>query len=145
MSRSKTSPPSVGKLENRRKAVQLRKAGFTYQEIADQIGMTRGNAYKLVAEAMQEFKTESAEEAQEVKRVELARLDHATRAIWSQVANGNHGAIDRLLRIMDRRAKLLGLDAPSKLAPTNPEGDQAYGGGGLAALLQAINNEQPSN
>ena len=28
---------------------------------------------------------------------------------------------------MERRAKLLGLDAPTKIAPTNPEGDEEFG------------------
>ena len=34
-------------------------------------------------------------------------------------------AIDRMLRIMDRRAKLLGLDMPTKVAPTTPDGEQS--------------------
>ena len=33
-------------------------------------------------------------------------------------------AVDRALRIMERRAKLLGLDAPTKVAATNPNGDK---------------------
>jgi hypothetical protein len=35
-------------------------------------------------------------------------------------------AIDRLLRVMERRSKLLGLDAPAKIAQTNPDGTQAH-------------------
>lgn len=35
-------------------------------------------------------------------------------------------AIDRAVKLMERRAKLLGLDAPTKVAPTNPNGDKAY-------------------
>lgn len=33
-------------------------------------------------------------------------------------------AIDRLLKIQERRSKLLGLDKPTKVAPTNPNGDK---------------------
>lgn len=33
-------------------------------------------------------------------------------------------AIDRLLKIQERRSRLLGLDKPTKVAPTNPEGDK---------------------
>lgn len=142
--KSKTHPRRVNRAENQLKSLQLRKAGFTYQEIADQLGMTKGNAHKLVASAMQEWKDASGEVADELRALEAARLDHATRAIWTQVINGNHGAIDRMLRIMDRRARLLGLDAPSKIAPTSPDGQGEYGGGGLSALLQAINDERSS-
>ena len=35
-------------------------------------------------------------------------------------------AIDRAIKLMERRARLLGLDAPTKMAPTNPEGDKPY-------------------
>ena len=30
------------------------------------------------------------------------------------------------LRVMERRAKLLGLDAPQKIAPTNPSGENEF-------------------
>lgn len=35
-------------------------------------------------------------------------------------------AIDRAIKVMERRARLLGLDAPTKVAPTNPDGDKPY-------------------
>jgi len=35
-------------------------------------------------------------------------------------------AIDRAIKLMERRARLLGLDAPTKIAPTNPDGDKPY-------------------
>ena len=36
-------------------------------------------------------------------------------------------AIDRLLKIQERRAKLMGLDKPTKVASTNPNGDKPSG------------------
>lgn len=142
---SKTGSRAVQRAERQAKCVQLRKAGFTYQEISSQVGITRSAAYKLVAAAMAEHKTTSAQETQELRALEAARLDHATRSIWTQVLNGNHGAIDRLLRIMERRAKLLGLDMPTKVSPTSPDGENEYGGGGLSALLDAIASERASD
>jgi hypothetical protein len=35
-------------------------------------------------------------------------------------------AMDRILKIMERRAKLLGLDMPTKIAPTDPSGEKAF-------------------
>lgn len=35
-------------------------------------------------------------------------------------------AIDRAIKLMERRARLLGLDAPTKMAPTTPDGDKPY-------------------
>ena len=36
--------------------------------------------------------------------------------VWKQAKDGHLGAIDRVLKIQERRAKLLGLDAPSKVS-----------------------------
>ena len=35
-------------------------------------------------------------------------------------------AMDRILKIMERRAKLLGLDMPTKIAPTDPSGEKSF-------------------
>lgn len=35
-------------------------------------------------------------------------------------------AVDRAIKLMERRARLLGLDAPTKVAPTTPDGDKPY-------------------
>lgn len=39
-------------------------------------------------------------------------------------------------RCIERRCKLLGLEAPAKIAPTDPTGKREYQGGGLSALLE---------
>ena len=46
-------------------------------------------------------------------QLESHRLDRAINAIWDKVADGDLNAIDRALKIMERRARLLGLDTPS--------------------------------
>jgi hypothetical protein len=72
------------------------------------------------------------EPAQELITLELERLDMATRAIAHQVEKGSLRAIDRWLRIMDRRAKLLGLDkAPQQSIDV------------LSALKVLVENEVP--
>lgn len=66
------------------------------------------------------------EPADEVRLLELERLDALTYALWPEAMQRNLGAIDRLLRVMERRDTLLGLDAPTKVAPTTPDGTQAW-------------------
>jgi hypothetical protein len=48
--------------------------------------------------------------------LELKRLDTALNAIFEDVQNGKLEAVDRLLKIMERRAKYLGLDAPTRFS-----------------------------
>jgi hypothetical protein len=97
-------------------ALELRKAGATYQVIADQLGYAspRG-AHKAVASAL---KATLREPADGLRELELARLDSALLAIWRRVQSGDDKAIDRLVRIMERRAKLLGLDEPPRTKVT---------------------------
>jgi len=54
------------------------------------------------------------------------RIDRAQAAIWDQVIKGNHGAIDRFVKLSERRSRILGLDAPAKMALTDPTGEKAY-------------------
>jgi hypothetical protein len=44
--------------------------------------------------------------------LEAGRLDQLQLAIWKSALAGHLGAIDRVLRIMERRARLFGLDTP---------------------------------
>ena len=98
--------------ERRRQALELRKAGATYDQIARQIGYANeGGAYKAVQAAL---KAVYREPADEVRKLELERLDRLTLALWTRAKEGEAEAIDRVLKLMDRRAKLLGLDAPTR-------------------------------
>ena len=117
------------------RALQLRLAGTTYSQIGGQLGVSESRSYRIVQSALDRLIREPADE---VRRLELLRLDQlwveATKVLHSShvlVSNGRvvlhpgtrqplvddapvlH-AIDRLLKIQERRARLLGLDAPAK-------------------------------
>lgn len=104
------------KLKAHERAVQafeLRKNGASLRQIAEQLGYADpSGAHKAI---MTLLKRERVEAVEDYRKVELARLDAMLLAIASQVRSGHLGAIDRALKIMERRAKLLGLDAPEKL------------------------------
>ncbi len=120
-------------LDRQLKALELRKAGVPYQTIADQLGYSdRGSAYNSVQTAL---KKTLAEPADEVRRLELERLDALLMGMYPQARKGNQGAVDRCLRIMERRAKLLGLDAPTKAELSGKDG---------APLVVAIGGIDPA-
>ncbi len=98
--------------DNQLKALSLRKAGLGYQAIADALGYKDASgAWRAVKAALKKTLQEPADE---LRTLELARLDDMLKAIASHVAAGNLTAIDRALKIQERRARLLGLDAPAK-------------------------------
>jgi hypothetical protein len=122
VSLSKTSQKGIATTERQRKAVELRKAGCGYQEIADQLGYKDASgAYRAVRAAL---KAAVHEPAQELITLEATRLDDLLRGIWMDARKGNVAKIDRALRIMARRAEMLGLDAPKRAQiggdPDNP-------------------------
>lgn len=99
--------------ENKQRALELRKAGATYEQIGQQLGMTRQSAHKAVKTALESIAKESSEEAAEVLVLELERLDQMLTGLWVSARQGNVASVDRVLRIMERRSRLLGLDADS--------------------------------
>lgn len=124
--------------ENQMKALALRKAGVSYQSIADAIGYKDpSGAWRAVKSAL---KLTLQEPAEELRTLELARLDDMLKAIASHVQAGNLTAIDRALKIQDRRAKLLGLDMPAKLDVTSG-GDKIT----WAQVIKDATNPEPDN
>lgn len=94
------------------RAVEMRKAGATYDQIADALDCTRSTAYRTVMRALAR---NQSEEVEEFRMIEGARLDRLQMAVWNRAVSGSESAINTVLRIMDRRARLFGLDAPSKV------------------------------
>lgn len=136
MSESPTSGRRAKAAERRREAFRLRKEGATFREIGEALGVSGTAARKAILAELETINADTREIAGELIALEAARLDEAHKAIWPKVEVGDLRAIDRMLKIMERRARLFGLDAPSKIAPTTPDGNEPYQGGGLAGLLE---------
>lgn len=136
------APQKAGKkrIRNREmvgQALELRKAGASYAAIGETLGMSKTRAYELVMEGLRDLNDRAAEVGADVKRLELERVDALLLALWPQRKNPR--VVDSILRAMDRRARLLGLDAPTLVAPTTPEG-KALPSGGLD--LSKLTTEQ---
>lgn len=112
------SPRRIEAAEKRQRALELRKAGATYDKIAQQVGYSnRGNAQRAVQTALREV---TADPAREVIAIELERLDAMLLGLWGQARTGHLGSIDRVLRIQERRASYLGLDHDTQKPATEP-------------------------
>lgn len=131
--------------ERDREACRLRSRRCSYQEISDQLGYgSASNARRAVQKAIEGAPRDAAAE---LIQLELDQLDMMTAAVF-QVLEANHyvvsqgrliyldedappladdspvlAAVDRLLKIQERRAKLLGLDQPSKATVTHAAAD----------------------
>jgi hypothetical protein len=111
--------------ERRGVAVALRKQGASYREIAKQINSMEqykpadgdysvSMAYGDVMHELKRIRAENAEEAGEALQLELDRLDTMQSKLWPNALKGDYAALDRILVIMDKRARYMNLAAPAK-------------------------------
>lgn len=90
---------------------RLRMEGHSSREIAEQFGLTgddiRAAMKRMVVGMSPRYRADLVE-------LESERLDAMMTGIFQSAQLGNVTHIETVLKIMDRRAKLLGLDAPVK-------------------------------
>jgi len=93
-------------------ALDLRLAGASYRQIAVVLGVGVKTAWLDVNRALREYLTEPSDQ---VRAAEVARLERLFMAHWPKAISGDKEATYTVLAIMDRRARLLGLDAPKRI------------------------------
>jgi hypothetical protein len=111
--KSATKAPQPAKDINRalrqKLAIQMRMEGHEWQYIAEMLGIPggKGAAYHLVNSAL---KATLREASDELRTLEALRLDKLLTVYWPKALEGDGWSFDRVLRLMERRAKLLGID-----------------------------------
>lgn len=145
----KTDQVRIAAAERRGQALELRKAGQSFRAIGAALGVSEAQAHHDVRHALARLAELELASADELRALELARLDTLTEeavrvlsATHPLVSGGKVlsgftedgtaigltddgpklAAIDKLIRISESRRKLLGLDKPTLIAPTNPDG-----------------------
>ena len=129
---------SLSVAEKRLLAIQLKAMGYNYLEIGKKLGVSNVTASKYVHKAIEERNAKQADATEDLINIEIERLDSMLKAISQQVSKGHLGAIDKAIKISQERRKLLGLDAPKKLA--NADGDDLFSGF-IEALDQVHNKD----
>jgi len=107
---------------------------MSYATIAQQLGCTPQAAHKMVRKELEKLEQDTASDREEVRLLELERLDRMLMGCWNAATDGDKDAILSALRIMERRSKLLGTDMPAKTAFTDPTGEHEAEGAGVLVL-----------
>lgn len=103
-------------LERRRKVSQLRLAGVRDQRtIAAKLEVSLGTINSDFKALDDVYRERSAEDIATAKGQDLERIDELIAALWTEAKRGKWLAIDRIIALMERRARLLGLDAPHRI------------------------------
>lgn len=133
-------PKSLPRTMRARVAFELRQAGASYELIAEKLGYASAEtASKAVHNSLK--KLYKPDDVQEVVTLELQRLDALQLIAWRRAKEGDLQAIDRILKIMERRAKYLGLDTTETQSTGNVHNTAIFIGGTeeeyVASLQQA--------
>ena len=114
MTKRRPTPHNVEVTDKERQALELRKAGASFDAIARQLGWAdKSGAYRAVTRALAAVLNEDAED---LRALDAERLDRLLLAVWKPALDGDGKAWDRALRLLDQRARLLGLNAPTQVA-----------------------------
>jgi hypothetical protein len=139
----KISPQRAKIRERQKLALEMRMAGATYRQIAvSLIGemklahYTHVSAYRDVTSAYDDLCKRVSETAEVARQIEVERLDAIHFALWSKALGGDLPSVDRILAVMARRARLLGLDEPAK-------SDITSGGKPIAIREVVIERDEP--
>ena len=91
---------------------------MTYTQIASEAGFAnKSSARKAVVAALAAREVDAVDD---LRLLEVARLDQLQAASWEDALAGDVGAVDRILRIITLRAKLLGLFDSNAGAGSHP-------------------------
>lgn len=125
------------------RAIELRSAGCSWTEIADQIGYSSGaSAYNLVKRLMDRLPREGVREMQLVQHERLLAL---LASVWDKATDPNHPehlkALDRALDVIDSITKLWRCDrieGPEAIEVSHSEIRIGAGHEGLSDRLREL-------
>lgn len=131
-----TQTTSDETLARERRVLELRRAGMPFDRIAEAVGYAgRAPAHTAYKRAL---KRTLQPVAAEVRELEADRLDQLQMTYWPKAIAGDSAATATVLRIMERRARLLGLDHADGIAERAQLLDERMGELLVAGVLGAL-------
>ena len=104
-------------MERQKQAMELRKQGLSQVQIAERLGVNQSTISNDLKVAFEAYAKECDEERVHWARLDLLRVEAMLFALWPKVEQGDSQATTVALRALERRAKLLGLDAQVATGP----------------------------
>lgn len=101
--------------EKRKCALEYRRDGYSYRDIASIMDTTVSTAYAWVQGELQALRSLTREAAEDVRDMELHRCDLLLNSLMPGIKTGDPQSIATALKIGERRSRLLGLDAAQKI------------------------------
>ncbi len=118
---SATDGDHIRAAERQVRALEYRKAGASLREVARLLTAqgfpcSHEQVRLDIKAALDDLHGDALEEATENRKLELERMDSLTIKLWKRITDdsSDDAAIQSYLKVSERRARLLGIDAPDK-------------------------------
>jgi hypothetical protein len=108
---------------------------YPAHRIAKVLRVNRNTISADIRAIREDWKSHRSDAYEQYSAEEIPKLDALEQAVWAKAMAGDNRAIDRVLAIMQRRAALIGLDAPEKSRIEVITRDQ------LLAEIEKVNRE----
>lgn len=117
--RSGGTAGEITRAQRRARVIAALASGLTEEQVAQQFGMTQQGVSHIKRSELAKLAAVIEEQAQELRSLDLVRLEAAIRAIYPGVLKGNLPSIDRLVKLIQQRQKLLGAAGNDDSGETN--------------------------
>lgn len=112
---SKLKASEVERAIRDRRIIQQRQAGRSLHDIAEEFGLSAPTVGKIINERLVQTIRLRDAEVDILRQQELERLDAVQFAAWTMAKEGHIDSLKIVMNAIDRRCKLLGLDAPQQM------------------------------
>lgn len=109
-----SDPTKLKRIQDTERALELRRQGYTFRQIGHEMKITHRAAHKLVTDAFKATQKYAKAQAEEMVQLHLERLEGTWKSLQGRIDKGESRAAEVGLKVLEREAKLLGLDAPAK-------------------------------
>lgn len=108
--------------DRRNQVMAYRISGLSMSAIAERVGMSKSTVKKHIDESLQALAEQDADNGARYRALTSMRYDRLLAAVWDMATRGSLNHVREARAILEAHAKLLGLNAPVKVAATDPEG-----------------------
>lgn len=105
-------------LARKNEAYDLRIRGFSYRQIAAELGISVGTAHRWVAEVVAVVVLPNVDE---IRKQEVDRLMRYLERLDARIEEGDDKAISIAIKVSERLTKMLGVDMPTVSVVENRE------------------------
>jgi transposase len=93
---------------------RLRRLGHSYRDIAITLNTSMTTVFKDVKAMNAQWREQAAIDTDAERQLDLERIDAMILGLQGKAERGDEWKVDRVVRLLERRAALLGLDAPRR-------------------------------